>query len=166
MLLAALTPGCGHAPAAAPTVVVKAESSSPPPAPRPQDGFRDPCRITLREDDSAVYAIKDDGATFTIGVAESVDGPFEAVKGRVGGPPFRVVLEGAALDEPDFAGAFEAAGVKRADVARVTVYVIFGHQVWSYGMEIISDAKGRSLGKAWFAMRAANARPCGSPARG
>jgi hypothetical protein len=173
LLLAALASGCGGAPVATPTVVVPAASVAPaasstaaaPPALHPRGGFREACFISLGHDASVVLAIEDEGATFTIGRAQSFDGPFEAMVADGGSTPFRLVLEGAALDDPDFADAFVVAGAKRADVARVTVYGIGIRGGWSFGVEVFSDAKGRSLGKVSFGMRPAMARPCGSPSR-
>jgi hypothetical protein len=174
-LLLALPASCGTVPAATPTVVVQAAtvgtaaaSASAPPAtgakaPAQLGGFHDACFVALGHDSSVVLAVKEDGASFTIGQAQSFAGPFEAMVADSGSKPFRVVLEGAALDDPDFASAFGVVGVKRADVTRVTVYGIGIRGGWSFGVELFSDATGRSIGKASFGMRPAMARPCGGP---
>jgi TPR repeat protein len=114
--------------------------------------------------DPIVVAVKDDGASFTIGIGNALAGPFEAVEKTNGSAPFRVVLSAKDFADPDLDETFKAAGVKREDVGTLTSYGIGIHGGWSLGVAIFRSPGGKVLGQAGWRMRLGGAVPCGDDA--
>lgn len=139
----------------APTVVA-------PPIPE----FPWACAVTGADGrhDPIVVAVRDEGATFKVAMGSKLAGPFEVVEASNGSAPFRNVIEGKVLADPDLHDTLTSAGVKLEDVAKLTAYGVAIRGGWSLGIAVFSDRGGKVLGQSGWRMRLGNATPCGDDA--
>ena len=161
-LTADIAPAGTTAPSASASASASAATTAPPASASPRAAYRWVCPVGHSGGSDIIIAVKDDGATWEIATGDNLDGPFERVEKNNGTTPGREVVTGKALADPQLAHTLEVAGVKPADVASMTVYSVFLHGGWSFGLATFADKAGKNLGQAGFPMNIGNGRPCPS----
>ncbi len=146
-----------------------AASSSAPAAtvdapPRlPASAFTTICNVGHSGGSDIVVAVKDDGARFTIGVATSAAGPFAVVpEGGSDQTPLKRVASGKDLLDGDMKESIRLAGLKVADVAKITFYGVGLRGGWSFGVALVADRAGKVVKTTAWRMKMEVGPPCGS----